>query len=55
MLIPGEVLWTPVRPMRLPGVRHYNPAVATMQRMYRLTLWATTLWLLIQWVTESPV
>lgn len=50
-MIPGEPLWVPRRMLRLPGGNYLNPAHITARRMCRITLWAATMWTIVQWVT----
>lgn len=55
MLIPGEPLWTPRLPYRLPGTPWRNPAHDTARVMARIGLGLLTAWLLIHWVTIDNV
>lgn len=55
MLIPGEVLWVPRLPYRLPGTAWRNPAHDTAYIMMRVALLFVIAWLIWQWVTEPIV
>lgn len=55
MLIPGEPLWSPRMPYRLPGTPWRNPAHDTARIMARLGLIAVTAWLIWQWVSQPIV
>lgn len=55
MLIPGEPLWIPQRPFRLPGTAWRNPAHDTAAIMARIALILVTAWLLWHWVTIDNV